>query len=79
MGIVGSRSLRLDNYVALGKEFVRRFPCVPFRHFLGDVVRREFARCISAVLRGTLGSSYPRHALQGGGAHDVACLCVPRD
>jgi hypothetical protein len=77
MGAAGSRSFRHDIYVRM-QHFVRhRFAFVPFRRFLGDVLR-EFMQRLFSALHGTLGSYLP-DALQEGSADDaVACLPIPR-
>jgi predicted metal-binding protein len=52
MGAANSRSLRFDNDVRMW-HFIRRYTCVPFRRFLGDV-RRVYMQCLSAALHGPL-------------------------
>ena len=76
MCVAHSPTLRSHSYVRM-QHFVRRTTFVPFRCFLGDVMRRKFMQRLCATLHGTLGS-YLCDGLQEGIADDVACLHVPR-
>jgi hypothetical protein len=72
MGEADCGSLRSDVYVHMQHFISRRSNFVPFRRFLGDVLRKFLQRYYFAALHDTLGS-YLRDALWEGSADAVAC------